>query len=303
MKILPRSIIALALMVGAALLIVLPARALEVPSAPTLERPIVDKTSTLSEQQIDQLAQQITHGRGEKSYQVGVLLIPTLGQDEYLEGYSLKVARAWGIGDKTNNGVLLLIVKQDKLVRIEVGTGLEGDLTDSRAKRIITGVIRPYFRSGDYYTGISEGVRSIQLAVAKEADPKLASRSEADGSWWDIVSTFGFFVLFGFMWLASILGRSKSWWAGGVIGGVIGFISLFASQWHPLAVIATIILVPFGLLFDFAVSRNYQQHKSAGTLPSWWAGGGSIGHGSGGGWSGGGFGGGGFSGGGSSGSW
>lgn len=64
MKILPRSIIALALMVGAALLIVLPARALEVPSAPTLERPIVDKTSTLSEQQIDQLAQQITHGRG-----------------------------------------------------------------------------------------------------------------------------------------------------------------------------------------------------------------------------------------------
>lgn len=276
------------------------ASALEVPKAPSLDRPIVDQTGTLASEEIDQLTQQIQVDRSQKSYQVGILVIPTLGNDEYLEGYSIKVARAWGIGDASNNGVLLLIVKDDRKMRIEVGSGLEGDLTDTRAKRIITNVMAPRFRAGEYYLGISEALSSIQLAVSKQADAKLTS--SGNGAFWDAIGPLVFFFIFGVMWLASILGRSKSWWAGGVIGAVVGVIAMLATQWHPLSIVATIALVPFGFLFDYVVSRNYYAHKQDGTLPAWWAGGGSIGGG--GGWSGGGgFGGGGFSGGGSSGSW
>jgi uncharacterized protein len=275
--------------------------ALEVPAAPALERPVVDQTGTLSEEEITTLSNQIAQSRQQKSYQIAVLLIPTLGSDEYLEGYSLKVARKWGIGEaEKDNGVLLMVVKNDRKIRIEVGRGLEGDLTDVRASRIIRNVITPKFKAGDFYGGISEAISSIQLAVEEKTDPKLAANtSSSSGSSFGGFETILFFVVFGFIWLGSMLARSKSWWAGGVVGGVAGSGVMALTHLHPLSVVLTIVLIPLGLLFDFAVSRNYHAHKDSGTLPSWWAGGGSFGGGGGGGS----FGGGGFSGGGSSGSW
>lgn len=290
-------------MVGLATLLSLPACALAVPKAPPLNKPIVDQTSTLTSAEIDDLSAQIAKSRSEKSYQIGILIIPTLGNDEYIEGYSLKVAREWGIGESDkDNGVLLLVVKNDRKLRIEVGRGLEGDLTDVRAGRIVRNVIAPKFRSGDYFGGIQDGVNSIQLAVAGQADKKLATSSNSGGSSFGAIEMVLFFGFFGLIWLGSILGRSKSWWAGGVIGGIMGGASMLLSHVHPLSVVATIVLIPLGLLFDFLVSRNYSSHRADGSLPAWWAGGGSLGGG--GGFGGGGsFGGGGFSGGGSSGSW
>lgn len=277
--------------------------ALSIPKAPALDRPIIDQTNTLTQDQITALAAQIATSRAEKSYQIAILMIPTLGTDEYLEGYSLKVAREWGIGrSDTDNGVLLFIAKDDRKLRIEVGRGLEGDLTDVKASRIIRNVITPAFRKGNFYDGIRAGVNSIQLAVSAKADPSLdAQQPASSGNIFEIMQTALFFGLFGFIWLGSMLARSKSWWAGGVIGGTAGIGSIAVTHIHPLAVIATIILIPLGLIFDFLVSKNYHQHKDSGTLPSWWAGGGSFGGGGSGG--GGSFGGGGFSGGGSSGSW
>jgi uncharacterized protein len=279
--------------------------ALSIPKAPPLERPIIDQTKTLSEDEIGALSAQIATSRAEKSYQIAVLMIPTLGTDEYLEGYSLKVAREWGIGrSNTDNGVLLFIAKDDRKLRIEVGRGLEGDLTDVKASRIIRNVITPKFREGKFYEGIAAGIQSIHLAVAAKADPSLdAKQTSSSGSFLELMQTVLFFGIFGFIWLGSMLARSKSWWAGGVIGGATGVGAIAVTHIHPLAVIATVILIPLGLLFDFVVSRNYHQHKDHGTLPSWWAGGGSFGGGFGGGSGGGSFGGGGFSGGGSSGSW
>lgn len=172
----------------------------DAPKAPTLDVPIVDQTGTLTAGQIQQLADTIiATSRKEKSYQIGILIIPTLGNDEYLEGYSLKVARDWGIGEKdTSNGVLLLIAKDDRKLRIEVGRGLEGDLTDVRANRIIRNVITPKFKEGKYFEGISEGVNSIQLAVVAKPDPAAAKTSESV-DWGAIVSTavfIGIAVLF-----------------------------------------------------------------------------------------------------------
>ena len=282
------------------------ARGLAVPSAPSLAVPIVDQTNTLTDSQITSLAGQIATSREQKSYQIGILIIPTLGNDEYLEGYSLKVAREWAIGDKTDNGVLVLVVMNDRKLRIEVGRGLEGDLTDIRASRIIRDVMTPQFRNGNYYGGLSAAVDSIQRAVSKQADPKLSSTTtsnKSSGGFLESVFYLIFFVGAGLSWLSSMLARSKSWWGGGIIGGVIGVLFMVLFTWQVWTIILTILMIPLGLLFDFLVSRNYQSHKANGTLPSWWAGGGNWTSGSGGGFSGGGFGGGGFSGGGASGGW
>jgi uncharacterized protein len=281
------------------------AHALDVPAAPTLETPIVDQTGTLTPEQVKQLATQIATSRKEKSYQIGILIVSSVGNDEYLEGYSLKVSREWGIGEKDkSNGVLLLVAIDDRKLRIEVGRGLEGDLTDVKANRIIRNVITPKFKEGKYYEGISEGINSIQLAVANKPDP-AAEKEAAEPVDWSAIITMGMFIVIGTLsWLGAVLGRTKSWWAGGVIGAVAGIVLMFMFGFAVWAIISFVGLILSGLGFDYLVSKNYRQHAARHTDPAWWAGG-TWGGGSGwgGGSSGGGFGGGGFSGGGSSGSW
>lgn len=274
--------------------------ALEVPSAPSLDAPIVDQTNTLSSSDKAQLSAQIAELRKQKDFQIGILLISTLGTDS-LEDYSIRVARQWGIGEKPkNSGILLLIVKDDRKLRIEVGSGQEGDLTDARSSRIIRNTITPQFREGNYVAGIGAGVAEIAAAIQSQPEKAATSGSENTGEWIGTAIFFGFIVL---SWLASILGRSKSWWAGGVIGAGIGAVVAFFAAAAVWSIVLVIFLTVGGLLFDFVVSRNYKEHRSIGDSPAWWAGGDWFGGGGSGSGGGGSFGGGGFSGGGSSGSW
>ena len=271
--------------------------ALSVPPAPPLDRPIVDQTGTLSDEQQAALASQIAMSRKEKDYQIGILMVSSL-EDRDLEGYSLDVARTWGIGEKTkNNGVLLLIAKNDRRLRIEVGSGLEGDLTDAQSGRIIQQIITPKFKTGDYYGGISAGVTAIHEAVMGRAPTQQQSVGSGDIT--GAIMNVGFFALWIIIWIGSILARSKSWWAGGVIGGIIGIIIAAIAGWVLWVMLLIIALVGSGLGLDWLVSRNYRERTGHGIAPSWWAGGSGWGGGGGGGS----FGGGGFSGGGSSGSW
>lgn len=277
------------------------AGALEAPPRLT-DIPVVDQTNTLTAEQKAALAAKIAEERKATGNQIAILMIPTLDGDA-LENYSLNVAREWGIGQKErNSGVLLLIVKDDKRIRIEVGYGLEGALPDIRSSRIIRDRIRPAFQQNDYYGGVNAGVDGIIAAIHGEVDPNLSETTSTDQTNtfpWEFVLFFG---LFGFSWLASMLARTKSWWAGGVIGGVLGIIAGLVFGFMVIGIIAIIVLTILGLLLDKAVSANYRSHASHGDSPSWWAGGPFIGGGgSGGGF--GGFGGGGFGGGGASGDW
>lgn len=277
--------------------------ALEVPAAPT-DIPVVDQTNTLTSEQKRQLAQQIADERKASGNQIAVLMIRSLEGDS-IEGYSLKVARKWGIGTgENNNGVLLLVAKDDRKLRIEVGTGLEGALTDAQAGRIIRNEITPQFRNDKYYEGVRAGVTSIIAATNGEY---VASGNAESQSWGDIPWEALFFIgLIGFSWLGAVLGRTKGWWAGGVIGGIAGVIVGFLMTSLLVGILSAVGLAIGGLFFDKAVSKNYRAHMKRGDSPSWWAGGGFLGGSgdSGGGDSGfGGFGGGGFGGGGSSGSW
>jgi uncharacterized protein len=218
--------------------------------------------------------------------------------------YSLKVARQWGVGEKDkDNGVLMVVSKNDHRIWIQVGSGLEGDLTDAESGRIIQNVITPEFKKGDFYAGISGGITSIQNQVEGRTDPAQDSRPASSSSTslshlLIYVIVFGSFAL---SWIGAMLSRSKSWWAGGLIGAGVGLSVGSIAGWTLIAVAIAAGLTVFGLLFDWFVSHNYSHRKSLGKTPAWWAGGGGFGGGGSGG--GGGFGGGGFSGGGAGGSW
>lgn len=138
---------------------------------PELTGPVVDEAGILSEPTEGQIALLIKAHEDSTSNQLAVLTISSL-EGEVLEDYSLRVARTWGLGqaDK-NNGVLLLVAVAERKIRIEVGYGLEGDLPDITAKRIIDGDMTPYFRQGDFDNGILLGVRGTLEAIEGTYEP------------------------------------------------------------------------------------------------------------------------------------
>lgn len=293
------------------LLVTVAGASMPVPPPPPNGGYVLDQTGTLSDSQIQTLNESIDGYKKRTGVELAVLMVPTI-ENDYIENFSLQVARSWGIGHKDkNNGALLVIAKDDRKMRIEVGRGLEGDLTDVRASRIIRDRISPEFRNQNFFAGINAGLLGMQLAINAEEDATLrGADTESDTSnTMTLLGIAAYFFLLGISWLGSILGRSKRWWPGGVVGGLAGGgFGLLLSQSSWGALISAGIVGGLGLLFDFIVSRNYKQAVHNGSNPSWWAGGpwigggGGIDSGSGGGF--GGFGGGGgFSGGGASGDW
>ena len=195
---------------------------LQIPAAPPFDRPIVDQTKTLSNEDVSRISNLINAERQKKSLQIGVLMIDTLGSDDSLEEYSLKVARQWGIGDKKqSNGALLFIAKNDRKMRIEVGNGMEGSLTDARASQIIRNTIAPKFRSGDYVGGVEAGVKRI-IDVAEGKDRSADSE--------DMESIISLIFIIVLIFIVVIIATRKGgrsgerrsnrwWWIGGIGSG------------------------------------------------------------------------------------
>lgn len=269
-----------------------------------------DYTGTLSTETKTSLEDLLKMFQASGKGEVSVVVISTLGGDA-IENYSIALAREWQIGVKgKDNGALLLIAKDDHQLRIEVGYGFEGMLTDAKSSRIIHDVITPRFKEGNYDAGVTDGVKEIVglldptfaggTQTVDYTAPQIANNTTSPSSIFPLI-IFGFIFL---RWIALILGSSKSWWFGGVLGaGVGGFVAwthLFGLAF-PFGWVVISVLTLAGLLFDFVVSRAYGSSVAGGNTPPWWLGGGSSGGSSGGGF--GGFGGGSFGGGGSSGRW
>lgn len=127
-----------------------------------------DTTGTLTQQQMDALERKLVAYDDSTSNQVVVVIIPTTG--EYgVEEVALNILREWGVGNKDkNNGVVLLIAKNDRKIRIETGYGLEGAIPDVTAKSIIDNDLTPNFKAENYYRGIDEATNSIIQAAAGE---------------------------------------------------------------------------------------------------------------------------------------
>lgn len=254
---------------------------------------VTDTVHLLTAEEKSSIESTIADYRSATSNEIAVVILPTLG-GEPIEEVSLEIGRKWGVGSTKNNGILLLIAYDDHLVRIDVGYGLEGAVPDLVAKGIIETDIVPAFRDAKYATGISSAIASLQKHIGGEfTAERYAEPAENFGS----LPYFFLLLFFALQWILVVLSRTKSWWLGGLWGGIAAVILTAIYGWW----LSIPVLVVLGLLLDFLVSRNYQKRGPT----SWWAGGGwgpggSSGSGGGGF---GGFGGGSFGGGGASGRW
>ena len=151
-------------------------------AVPVLNSRVTDQTATLSVQQQASLEQSLAAFETRKGSQIAVLMVSTT-QPESIEQYSLRVAEQWQLGrSKIDDGALLVIAKDDRALRIEVGYGLEGALNDATAKRIISETITPRFKQNDFYGGIVAGVEQMVKVVDGEPLPAPASRPDGDGA-------------------------------------------------------------------------------------------------------------------------
>lgn len=258
-----------------------------------------DFVSILTQEQKQTIETKLADFQKQTTNEVSIVTIKTLGEDN-LEQYANTLFREWGIGGKEhNNGVLILIVAQDRKIRIETGYGLEGALPDIVTKQIQEESIVPEFKKGDYYTGITNGVDSIIKATQGEYTPTPQKKSQKIP-----FQVIVFIIFFGFQIFASILAPTKSWWLGGVLGGILGGVVGYvigAVLFGGIGIVSGVIL---GLVLDYFVSKNYQSRGITDRGDFWSTGGfggGSFGGGRSGGF--GGFGGGSSGGGGSSSSW
>lgn len=137
-------------------------------AVPTLQGHLTDLTKTLSVEQTQAIEQSLTTFENRKGTQVAILILPSTGT-EPIEPFAMRVAELWKIGRKRqDDGVLLVIAKADRTVRIEVGYGLEGVLTDLQTQRIIQDIILPHFKRDDFYGGIQSGIADIIQKIDRE---------------------------------------------------------------------------------------------------------------------------------------
>lgn len=255
---------------------------------------VTDAAGILTDQEDRELEELLKQYRDQTSNEIAIVTIGTLDGD-VIEDAALEIGRTWGVGSVKDNGILILVVYEDREVRIEVGYGLEGAVPDLVAKGIIETDIVPAFRDGQYAAGIRTSVDSLIKHIGGEYTAERYAESEdVSGA----LTFLFFFVIVFFQWIVAILARTKSWWLGGVLGGIGGTVLTFFYAWW-LSIPALVLL---GLLLDYVVSKTYKASKRSSP---WWAGGnwgpGGGGRSGGGGF--GGFGGGGFGGGGASGRW
>jgi uncharacterized protein len=269
-------------------------------AVPPLTGRVVDQTGTLSSGDIASLTQTLEDLENRKGSQVAVLIVPTT-EPETIEQYAIRVAEAWKIGrKKIDDGALLVIAKNDRKLRIEVGYGLEGALNDVTVKRIIDEVITPKFRNGDFAGGISAGVDRIIRVIDGEPLPAPArARTSSWSSNFDALNPFVLFAIFiGGAILRSTLGRL----IGSVAtGGIVGALAWFIAGSLAASIVAGLIAFIFTMFSSGIVSSGPGTYSgSSGSSRGGFGGGGFSGGGGGGGFSGGG---GSFGGGGASGSW
>lgn len=267
-------------------------------AVPPLTGRVVDKTGTLSSSDVASLDQTLRDFETRKGSQVAVLIVPTT-QPETIEQYSLRVAEAWKIGRrKIDDGAILVVAKDDRKLRIEVGYGLEGALTDVSAKRIIDEVITPKFRSGDFAGGISDGVNRILRVIDGEPLPAPAQRQQNSGLL-SHIDPFNPFLIVAVIVVGGIFrGIFGRLFGSLATGGLVAALFWFIAASLALSVISGVIAFLVTMFSDAMTSSG-----GAGRGGGWVSGGG--GYSGGGSSSGGGFSGGGgsFGGGGASGSW
>lgn len=271
----------------------------DIQSVPELKTRVTDLADILTPEEERMLSKQLAALEERKGSQVAILTVETT-RPESIEQYSIRVVDQWKVGrDDVDDGVLLLIAKQDRELRIEVGYGLEGAIPDAYAKRIISRIIVPHFRDGDYYLGVEEGVEAIIGLIDGEELPEVNRRRASDSARNPVsfLVLVGFVVLiFGLIIIKVLLSKKLGEWKSNMITISIIFIVVWVFLSLSAAFFAAIIS------FFFLNGKGTGGGRRGGGYYGGYTsrGGGFGGGGFGGGFSGGG---GGFGGGGASGGW
>ena len=235
----PRFVAVLAAL-SACVALALPARAADVPF---LTGRVVDEANILSpgvEQSLSQMSEKHEQATGN---QVVVLTMPSL-EGESIEGYATRVFDAWKLGQKgKDNGVLVIVAPNDRKMRIEVGYGLEGTLTDAGASRIIREAMTPQFKSGNYEAGIQNGVAAIVEALEGQGDWNAPGTESSSGSaktaFADIESQLP-------PWPMRIL-------LGAFIFGIIGLFTFIGIMTPGVGWFLYVFLIPFWAMFPIII--------------------------------------------------
>ena len=285
-----------------AMLSVFPAAVMADTAIPPLKAHVTDLTATLSASESAFLEQKLAAFEKTKGSQIAVLIVPAT-QPETIEQYSIRVAEAWQLGRKgVDDGILLLIAKNDRALRIEVGYGLEGAVPDAMAKRIIAEIITPRFKQGQFAEGIDAGIDAIIKLIQGEPLPlpkntrSGAGAAESHSPLENFIS-----ILIGSL----ILGRVLQVFLGRLIGATVTGFGVGFIGWLSFSSIAAAVLIAIAAfvinLFLNGGSGYYRGGRSSWPGHGYYRSGGfDRGGGFGGGFGGGG---GGFGGGGASGRW
>jgi uncharacterized protein len=288
--------------VGAGLALLLGALAVRADVAiPPLTARVTDLTGTLSGEAVTRIETKLANLEAKKGSQLAVLIVPTT-QPEEIEQFGIRVVDAWKLGRKgVDDGAILIVAKNDRRVRIEVGYGLEGALPDAIANRIITETITPHFKLGDYDGGVEAGVDQMISVVNGEPLPEPDRKWEHPSGLGHLLPLLLVVVFVGSGVLRALFGRL---FGSIATGGLAGVVAWALSHLLPIGVGAGVVAFLFAMLAGSA-SRGWSAGRGwgggfGGGLGGGFGGGGFGGGGGGGGFSGGGGGGGG---GGASGSW
>ncbi|NBQ69822.1 MAG: YgcG family protein, partial [Nitrosomonadaceae bacterium] len=213
---------------------------------PPLNAHVNDLTATLSASEVVHLEQKLLAFEKTKGSQIAVLIIPTT-QPETIEQYSMRVAEAWQLGRKgIDDGILLLIAKNDRALRIEVGYGLEGAVPDAMAKRIIADIMTPHFKLGHFANGIDAGIDAIIHLIQGEPLPlpkNTRSNNSAAGEHSPVENFVS--LLIG----AMILGRILQVMLGRLAGAMVTGIGVGIIGWLSFASLTVAILVAIAVFF------------------------------------------------------
>jgi uncharacterized protein len=238
--------------------------ALEVPP---LSGRVVDLANLLSADVESSLTAELAEHERKTGNQIAVLTLPSL-DGELLEDYSHRVATSWKLGQKgSDNGVLLVIVAGERRIRIEVGYGLEGKLTDAASARIIRNVIVPHFRSNDFAGGISAGLKAVMGTIeGTETPPEVPPRMQPETSdaWTVLVIAVVLGALIGVM-----VGRPLRVLAGTVSGLLSFFIGMTSGIHLAVAAGAVGMVVAFVLAALSGGDRRASRGWDSGWGPGW----------------------------------
>ena len=264
-------------------------------AVPPLTARVTDQTGTLTREQQAGLERMLQEFEARKGTQIAVLMVAST-KPEPIEQYALRVGEQWKIGrKKVDDGAILVVAKDDRALRIEIGYGLEGVLNDATASRIIREVIVPRFREGDFYGGINAGLDRMMRLIDGEPlpAPQKSASPAAEGGWMQLLPMLLIVALVGGGILRAMFGRFLG---AAATGGVVGFLAWTLAGTLLIALIAALFA------FIFTLGGGGGRRYYGGGFP-----GGGIGFPrGGGGWGGGGGfrgGGGSFGGGGASGRW